>query len=506
MHSNQIARVTSNFARMGITFIAGLIIVRMVLDMGTEVYALYALIVAGFGIGILTREMLRVSLIGHFNAEVETYGTDTSQYSGFLAKTFKLSAICAVLGILIMLGIAWLLPLFGVGSENLLTARVFVVSRAIYVFATILIYPLFIHVISQRRQVLLNTFLAVERILELFSLFICFTLFPELEPFSLFASFGVLFLVFVMIFYVAIYIWLLPFEVLLEGCFKTSALPVLKLYRKDIWNGFRDVLGPLLYLRFDIIFLSVIFGPASAVLLGITIQLTGYIRQCSLGMVGGLEAVFGRLHFSGPVDQDQTASHSLFKTATALQAVSMLFFCSFIVVELDTLLNIWLGDKLDASIYGLNELRLIIMLTIPGVMANSLSEGWTSMLTGAGHLGRFVGVIIGLAILNPLVMFFAVMFVGLLPLTALVTAAVVFSILNIICHVVVLPAIVSKCIGISIYELFTPFLNPLAGLAITLIIYRLASGMLSQESLLASGVIFSSGIMITAFATLISQR
>ena len=64
----EVARVLSNNLRMIIGFLVGLYVVKGFLGFGEVAYQIYVLVVLGAGVGIMVRELLRLSLLSYISS------------------------------------------------------------------------------------------------------------------------------------------------------------------------------------------------------------------------------------------------------------------------------------------------------------------------------------------------------------------------------------------------------------------------------------------------------
>lgn len=464
-------RIASNLGRMVLSLVIGLVLVRLVLGIGAQSYALYALIVAGFGLAILMREMLRVALIAPMNAALEQAEGD--RRAPLVHKTLRdmehVALAVAVIAGAIMALVAWTLPQFGILPEDLPEARRFVLWRGAYMVLAILAYPVFLYVLAQRRQLLLNLLLLGERVVELSALLLALRLLGPEGGMAVLGEFAWLHVVLSIAFLTLSTLALRPRPV--AGVLSATGPRALwQTYRADLWNGLRDILAPMMFFRFDLVVLSAIFGPATTVLLGLSVQFTGYVRQASLAMVGGLEALFGRAHFAKGRTNDNANALRLMRNATTLQAFVVFFLGGFLFLTLEQFFDLWLSRRVVEATLDREALRWVVIAILPGIIATGLGQTWTTMLTGAGKLGEFVPYLFWGAFLNPVLLLGGVTLAGLGPVEAVIWAALLFSAVNLVNFTWIVPRIAARILGVAHGQLMRPALAPFLGACLTTLV------------------------------------
>lgn len=412
------------------SLILGIVLVRVLLGYGVDAYGLYALVITGFGLSIIVREWLRVALLpGLIEAYHEKNRGDPLSAERIAdAQTIAYAfGLCAFALFFMIAGLVVWMLLDGAWSWLPL---VFVMIRAVYALSSIWIYPTFLGFLARRQQVRLNIVLLIERVIEVGSAqVIALMALPGYESLALFAALST---TGTMAFHLFI-----AFRAGHRGVSSNPILNILRREREHIWAGFRDILAPMLYFRFDLIVLSVVFGPAVVAVMALGVQIVGYVRQISLAMVQGADAVFANyaLHH----DDAGNSSDRYFGRMVFLQAVVVLFVVGGFALFRDDLISIWLGDHLATLSLGESMLPLLVLLLLPGALAGSVSQAWTTMMTGAGALPKFVGLLLKIAFLNPLIVGFATLLWARQEETALIVVSLTFSGLTVLGYLVMLP-------------------------------------------------------------------
>lgn len=478
-------RILSNFGRMAVSFVIGLILVRQMLDTGPAAYALYVLMIAGVGFSTLAREFMRVALIAHLGAahaaEEDAGGitgnTSHGIYPRALGEAGLLAGLLIGLGAAVLGTVALFLPQLGTGAADLDAARTFVALRGAHMLLEIAIYPALATLLAARRQFEMNLFLTLERVLELTALLLAGWLVAgemqademQTGEMSVLIAFGALAL--------GLYgaaALALAFGLMRRPAYRPrpgrASWRTLWGLRRMLAGALLDIGWPFLYFRFDVLLMSAVFGPAGTILFGLPAQLSGYLNQVSIGLVSGLEAIFARLTFGGAetdaetdteTDARQARKHSVLRAASTLQALSIFFLAAFLALTLPTLIGLWLGDRLDGTGTTAGELAVVVLLLLPGIGAISLTDHWRWLLTGAGALNSFVGPTVLVALINPVALT-AWYTLADPPLeTFILGVGLLYSGLNVAFHFLWIPRVVSRVFGVPTGALLRPFVLPL---------------------------------------------
>lgn len=486
---HELLRVGSNALRMFLSLVLGLVLVQTLLGYGAGSYALYALVVVGFGLSIIAREWLRVALLPGLARFMAEDGPQSEPVRTRFTENVKLSLAFAIVAFVFLVGFAALLPVFGHGGDAAPWLAVgFVVLRAVYAASAIAIYPVFLLFLAQRQQVRLNGVLFAERLIETTAA-IAIARFGVSEFESLFfyaaLSTGLT---------VGLHLWLALRHRRYWG--QGQGLGnIVRRERIHLWAGLRDVLAPMLYFRFDLIVLAAFVGPATTVILALGIQLVGYVRQISLALVQGADAVFASVHRRGGNSKD---SDVYFSRAVFVQAAVVFFVCGALGLFRDDLLALWLGDRLEGQALGLPTLSLIFLILLPGALANSVSQGWTTMMTGAGELPSFVGLLLRWALLNPVLVFLAIIAQGSDARSVLIWVAAIYSALTVLCYLILLPRRLAELRGSTLRAMLSPLFGPALALGVGVIIVIGARSTIDATSIAQAAMFLATYALVLA--------
>ncbi len=222
------------------------------------------------------------------------------------------------------------------------------------------------------------------------------------------------------------------------------------------WNG-AAVASVNLYLRFDVFAVNIFFGVAGTVVFGLASQLSAYTRQVTMGLITGLDAVVsqksGKLGSAG-----RKSIVALSQRVFELQSISL--FCVGVVLCLhaEFIIQLLFGARLSTADAQVPVIAQSFVFMMFGMIARGLSEGWMSILAGSGRIRDYgLPVLIG-ALLNPVLV---VLFASVLDKEAgFLSVSIIFMILNIIFHMIAVPAVTARYFGIGLFGLLSTGLRP----------------------------------------------
>ena len=186
-------------------------------------------------------------------------------------------------------------------------------------------------------------------------------------------------------------------------------------------------------------------------------MLVSYIRQLAVALVAGLDAVFAQVNFGQLDAESKTAARAAtLRRSATLQSAIVFYFIGFLILSLTDIINLWLGDRVIEAGSTNAEVATLVLILLPGMMAISLSENWTMTMTGGGYLTRYIFVILSVALLNPICVFFVLYGLDFERSLSVILIAIAFSVLHFLCYLVLLPRRASKILDISLSFLSMP--------------------------------------------------
>ena len=445
-------RILSNYVRLLSSFALGLILVRLLLGIGEQAYGLIALLGAGTGIASAIKEVVRASMVPELGAAYHSDCPDRFRqtYNAALMGS-PVAALITVVGFtLLAVSIRWV----QVPEELVWAARVFVGAKAIQTFVAVCLAPTFNMYMVTERMVAYNVWIVVERLAEVSAAAVVVVLlqdWPIDRQIATYASISA---------GLAIASLLLSSTSLMRkeselrprlGSATISAAHAL--LRSFGWNA-AVVLAMNLYTRVDMFIMNAMFGLMGNLVFGIASQLTFYVRQLTMGVVAGVDAVAARL----ASDDNDFAVQRLVRQSTRLQAI-IVFPATFgLMLLAKPLIVLWIGARISDPATTALIVTMVRILMV-GIAARSLSEGWMRILAGAGHVRLYAPTVLVAAVANPicacvLIYLFYAGYEWYAP-------AVVFSCLLFLVHLVYIPFVVARRYEIGVGKVLSPLVRPL---------------------------------------------
>jgi len=454
-------RVIANYLRMLGSFLLGLVLVRLLLNFGSDAYATIILLTAGVGLGLLLQEMARSSVTPVLGAAY--HGQDSA---GFLRIYHSALVLCSLAGLatlLVFTGFLVCLDALQIPVHLVGAAKVFVLARAAQSVVSILLAPLINMFVVQEKMVAYNWWLFVERCMDLVAVLALFALPRDWqEPATVIALYGVLTAVLSTACYVLAARQILASQYFLKPSFRFATRQTCRKVALEGLGNSAVVLANNLYLRLDIIIMNSMFGLFGSLVFGIASQLVCYVRMAAMGFVIGLDAVAARIANR----KDNSGMCELVRRTTRQQA-SIVFPATIVLsVVAEQLTSIWVGARLDETPQALGTIVTLVRVLAVGIAARCIGEGWGVILAGAGHIGRYSVPALLTSLSNPLIIF---VLMPLFPVALRYSVpAIVFSSLSIFIYQLVLPVLISRSLRINLRDVYQPMFRPLVAALLAL--------------------------------------
>ncbi|HEY6565089.1 MAG TPA: hypothetical protein VIY86_11365, partial [Pirellulaceae bacterium] len=330
----------ANYARLATTFALGLILVRLLVVLGDDVYGLTVLLGAGVGFAAILRDVAQASLVPSLSAAFH------HSEVGFRRMYHSANVValgCAALSWLAFLGLSWQVEGLNVPPELLPAAKWFVWTKAAQVTVGVLMAPACTMVLVREWMVFHNATAVLDRSTDVIAAAgIC--LMPSMPAADAVWWYGTLTAGLSIAFTLGTSAgtWLRDPR-LRFGC------------RYATWAGIRGVIASslsitlflvsmCLYVRFDNFVMNHHLALAGNLVFGIAVQLTAYVRQMSQGLIIGMDAVAARLKSQGA----REASLALLERSTRIQAAIVFPTTIIVLAFADELVRVWVGSRLPS--------------------------------------------------------------------------------------------------------------------------------------------------------------
>ena len=462
---NNKVRLTSNYLRLGVTFVSGLAIVRMLAEVGTSTLNIYLILLAGTGFAFFMKIVMQESVIPLLGLSFE--GQGGRDFARVYWTSFIFAVISSLFAIVVFLGLWLAREHFNLGA---LPAYVLGISLATGAFKTVfasLATPPLQAILISGNIISYNVFLSLERLVDLVVLAVLLGFLSNLSEEKLASIFFIISAALHCILHVVIFF----FSKRLDPRFFLK--PVVLTQEDFRWT--RGIIGWnigivvafLLYLRFSTIAVNISFGETPTLILGLVYLLIGYQRQVSMGLVVGLDAIVARTAGSRAVKSTRKVETQLIILRSSY-VQSVFSFGSVILMWLlaDAIFGFWIGDSLSESGWDQELAVSLFRIMSIGVLARSLSENWMKILNGQGLVGKYAPWLVAGSLAYAVIMLYW-LFSKVDPTQVLTWLAMAFAFLYTIVHLFVIPEVLCYSFELSRLRLLRTATAP--GLIILLV-------------------------------------
>lgn len=488
-----ILRIGSNYIRLLLTLIIGLIVVRVLVGaIGTEAYGLIALLGSTVGIASIIQWVIQRSMVRELGAAYHT--DDPDHFRGVFNAAVILCA-SAMLLTATAFAVFWLLiPLFNIKPELVPAARLFLTAVACQCCFAVTVAPFHNMLLVTERMVAFNLWRVVDRSVYLIAAGVvaATTTGDAARDIGLYGLLSAAQAVVVLGFTSAVVLVIEPWTRPRPSAARGPAFK--QLLSVGGWNA-GVVLAVDSQRQADALLMN-IAGLFYNALWGISFQLAAYIRMVSSGMTIGLDAVAARLTAKG----DDAALRRLIHHSTRLHGLAAFPPALGMLILADPMLRVWLGSRLEDPDQTIASALPMVRVLIVGLTAYAISDGWMFIFYGAGHIKRYAPIILAAALCNPLL---ALALLYLLPeSSAYLGPAISYSTLLLIAHVFLMPMRTVGAMSIRLRDIYLPLIRPAIAAAAGLAVLLPAALLIKQWNLLILGGVLAADVAVTGAAAL----
>lgn len=472
-------RLASNYARLFAYVLFGVLFVPIFISgIGVDAFGILGLLGASIGIAEMCQAIVRQSMIRELGVAYHT--TDPKVFPEAYNTAIVLCAGLALLVVLLYGGVFLLLPVLHIPDEMLRATQWMLLAKGVLSVLHVLLAPQFNMYKIAERMVEHNVWLTLNRGTDLLAAILLFVILGIRDPAQGLMLFGFLSAgtsAAVLIAAVAI---MLRSEKLVFAPSLVSRASVRKLLGTAGWNS-AVVVATNLHIRLDQIIMNAFFGTVGNAFFSLGVRLTAYVWHIAGAATDGLDAVSARI--SSNPDRPRGVADML-RHSTRLQAAVTLPAVLVVIVLAEPLMVLWVGRAVEDPVVLAKGIMIAQILVI-GMMAKGISDCWTRLLYGSGHIAAYAPLVLLGGALNPLI---AIALVLLLPSNMnFVGPAVAFSSVFLVIHFIVIPFIAARCLSMSVSEVFAPIARPAVAMVIAgpaLFIPQLIG---AQQSIVALG-------------------
>jgi hypothetical protein len=454
--NEHIRRVASSYFRMGLGFVVGIMLIRYLLGYGEGVFAAFTLTASSIGVAEILKEAIRGASIPELG--IAYHSNDDERFKSAFASSLFLSIVAGLFAVIVLGLFILSLDYFEIEPQLKTATAIFIATRMALVFVTIAASPVINLLPITGRMVQYNFWLAMDRVVELLALILASYTAAVGDGAGLLVAFGI---------YSMVAMIVASVGAATHGLRGTNVLPIRRSHfrgrrMKEVlssvgWQG-AAVTSVTLYLRFDVFAVNILFGVAATVIFSMAGQLAAYTKQITMGLVTGLDAVVSKK--SALSDASGRAEIIALNNGT-LHLQSLFLFSTGVVLLLhaELVISFLFGDRLTAPDTQVPLIAQCFVMLMVGMIARGLSEGWMSILAGSNRIRDYAQPVLLGACLNPVLVYVTAKL--LTPETGPLGISTIFMLLNVAFHLMVVPYVTARFLGISFLELIRPGIGPM---------------------------------------------
>lgn len=445
-------RIGPNYTRLALTLLLGIELTRLQFTwLGAEAFGLVSLLGATVGLASIFQDLTRQSLIRELGATSARGGEPFLRAYNSSYVVCGGAAALALASILVILAIT---PLLRISPALVAPARWLVASEGASILLMILLAPAMNMLAVRERFVALNLYTTLRRANYLLVAELLFYAFHVTDPARAVTLFGIL---------PALLNMLLLLGFAGRTILKDPALiPRFRwIDRREVraiagvfgWNS-GVLLAINLHERVAALLMNFAFGLVGNTIFGLALRLVSYVRMATMGMTFGVDAVSARIASEGSLER----MRQLIRQSTRLHALVAIPGAVIVFILVEPLLTLWIGRHLepDSPIIPLTVDLVRVMMI--GLSARAISDGWTRILYGAGHVRRYAPLVLLGGLSNPVI-------TGILLLTLPqpVRHTAVgwgYTFVFVVVHLLILPVIGARATKLSVRDYLAPIVRP----------------------------------------------
>ncbi len=452
-----LVRISSSYARLLLTLFMGLAVVPLLLGwLGLEAFGIISLLGASVGLAALFRDLTHRSMVRELGAAY--HSGDERLFISTYNSAFLLSGAVAVVTALSFGVVLAIFPMLNISAQLRGPAIAFLLWQASHAVLIVLLSPTFNMYLVLHRFVAINFWHVMLRGANLLAaVLLVWVLGVPGRPESL----GVYGFVWAMLDNVFL---LIAVGILMardprlrfrpRHVSRAALRPILGTFG---WNtGVQASMAAIE--RLPPFILNVMVGPIANAIWGIVYRLTSYVRMATIGVQFGADSISAKLSAAG--DEASRLRVQRFMTVqTRLNSMVALPVGLAMFALARPLLDVWVGAKVQDPAAILEPAAVMTRILAVAIVTRSVSEGWVTVLYGAGYVSRYAPVIFAGGLLAPLL---GVVLTWALPPSVEVQGpALGFTIVVSSVYLLALPIVGARCVGQGYFQMLAPMLRPL---------------------------------------------
>lgn len=453
-----LTRIASNYTRLLTTLALGLIVVPYLIGwLGDDAFGIISLLGSSVGIAALFRDLTHRSMIRELGAAY--HSNDEQLFLRTYNSSFLISGIVAVLTLLSFGVLLAVFPLFDIPDDLRGPARGFLLWQASHAVLVVLLSPAFNMYLVKHRFVAYNAWYICIRAGNLAAALLLTKLFTVPADPPPLAVYGFVWATLDnLVLFVAVGLIVLRDRRLVFRPRHMNRESLRAIRGTFSWNAGVQVSMAAIE-RAPPFILNLTVGPVANTIWGIVFRLTSYVRMVTIGVQFGADSVSAKLSSGDDVDLASRRVRDFMTTQTRLNALVALPVGLTMFVLAGPLLDAWIGNKVNDPAAIMEPATLMVRILAVAIVTRAVSEGWITVLYGAGYVSRYAPVIFAGGVLAPTL---GVVLAKTLPPDLRVQGpALALMLVMSSVYLLALPVVGARCVGASFGRMLSPVLRPL---------------------------------------------
>ncbi len=399
-------RIGSNYVRLFATLAFGIALVPLLSSwLGAKALGLFFLLLSQAGLASLFRDIVQTSLTRELASAWHAAGDFRPAAAAANLVSLGAGGITVVTFAIMIL----VLPLLQVPPEFLWAARWILLFEGVFTLIFCITASATSMFIVREEFIMQNIFIVGRRSDFLVSVLICGAIWPIVD-----AGWGMLYFsaiavgVRTSVVLTSIVVMWAREPALLAPPWTARREQVRKIMSTFGWNS-GVTLATNMHDRVGTFIVNYWFGLLGNAVFGLALRLVSYVRQFTIGMTAGIEAVGARLS-SGEDNTDPL--RRMLRTLTRMHGLMAwpAVVVTFLLAE--DLLRLWIGRSMENAEEYIDMSAMLVRIMVLGLAARAISDGWVFLLYGAGFINKYAKVLFIGGIVSPVL---AIALVMLMP-------------------------------------------------------------------------------------------
>ena len=447
-------RIATNYGRLTATMAMGIVTVPLQIKwLGMEGFGLLGLIGSSIGIGGMFQDMMRSSMVRELGAA--WHQRENGKFQEAYAASFRISAIVAALTAIVFGLIIVVLPVLQIKEEWIGPAQWITGCEGVTTCLIVLLAPTINMLIVREQFFWHNIWTVARRSSYLVATVIPFLIMGVSDIPKGLVLFGTIGLIVNASCTLIIVIGFLIFDKQMTPVIRGATREAMKRVAGTFgWNS-SVVLAMNLHESVANVIMNFFFGLWGNAVFSLALRLVSYIRMATLGLTFGLDSVSVRLSSM----DDESKLQAMFRHSTRM--LSFVAFPAMIVVFVlaEPLLRMWVGRSIDNPSELLPQSEILVKIMVLGLTCRAISDGWMKLFYGAGYIRKYAPYVLAGGVFNPIL---SIAIIYLLPKsTSFTGAAIAYSAVFLIVHMMIMPKVTSNSVNISFWNIISPIFKPL---------------------------------------------